>query len=78
MCLGEKLERKERGFAQKTAQNLFFFFWQNEGFGCIYSLIMTLWLPTIQGLPATPVDINNSAFFGPSLNACFKIFSDLD
>ena len=24
MCLGEKLERKERGFAQKTAQNLFF------------------------------------------------------
>ena len=41
MCLGEKLERRERGSAQKTAKNLFFLL-QNEGSGCIYRLKLTL------------------------------------
>ena len=73
MCLGKKLERKEKGFAQKTGQNLLF--WgKNKGFGSLNSLIQTFsfrrplsgcWQcpATTQAPPATHTNINNSGFF---------------
>ena len=56
MCLGEKLERKEKGFAQKTGQNLLF--WgKNKGFGSLNSLIQTFQLSTaFKWLLAMPGD----------------------
>ena len=55
MCLGEKLEKEEKGreSAQKSLENLFlFFFLQNERFGGIYSEKVTLQLLThLVGLP---------------------------
>ena len=61
MCLGEKLERKEKGFAQKTGQNLLF--WgKNKGFGSLNSLIQTLQLSTaFEWLLAMPGDHTSTA-----------------
>ena len=41
MCLGEKLEREER---ENLPRKSFFFWWQNEGLGGIYSEKVTLQL----------------------------------
>ena len=43
MCLGDKLERRERERPRKTAQN--FFVLKNEGFRGIYTGKVTLRLP---------------------------------
>ena len=52
MCLGEKLERRERGYVRK------------EGFGSTYSGILThLLLAAIQCALATSTNISSFGFF---------------
>jgi len=75
MCLGEKLERRERererereSLPKKLPKNLLFL--QKDGSGSIYSEIMTLqlsealeWPLATQGLLATSANISSSDFF---------------
>ena len=74
-CLGEKLERGERKFAQKLPKIFFFFLLQNEGSRDIYTGKVTLkLLAHLVGPPATLLTSAVSAF---SCSSFWRIFEGL-